>query len=449
MSRAQLMREIADLPRGDTRRGTAMTLVDVMTEEQVARYGSLEDALRSREEILSELSSGEPTEKTNEGGAISIKLPTSLSFLANEISNVDSVDDISRYTERKLGRQIHIFSASSQRFLAEKLRSGQLKPRSVIIYYDREPLSPGQQEVSIAEFGIKFQCGNLIPASRFESAVTADDKQTFLAGYMQLVDDIAVIYIPFNVYRIGQIDKKAELTLFLYILYKVLEEDFERIRGVALNALAEQLRQKFDLIRMRNEQHLIDAEQLLNTKYIEAAALQESVTILRDNLNRMALRDYSKWAQEITQELEFLRTSGKIAAYSIMTDKIVVETAPVSIEDPKDSSYDYDMGIYTISISYNVSGGAASFLEIVGNHRTQPGYFHPHIRTSGQCCLGSITNEITRLVSEMALPDAVLMLIGYLSSVNTRDCYHQIRNWTEYRRRKDASQNKSVTQSLL
>ncbi len=121
-------------------------------------------------------------------------------------------------------------------------------------------------------------------------------------------------------------------------------------------------------------------------------------------------------------ELSKISVTGKI---QVSGKSIIV---PVGQVDILHEDVLYDIGVFNVVI--NTDGQEDAVLCINNTRKAVDGaLYHPHVKSDGSCCLGSISEVITDLVSKGDYVSTVLIMTDFLGSYNEGSAYAKLNNF--------------------
>lgn len=125
-------------------------------------------------------------------------------------------------------------------------------------------------------------------------------------------------------------------------------------------------------------------------------------------------------ATSLYQGLCKLSTTKKI---SVTSDGIV--TVPVGQINIEYGDQVYDIGKFVVQIDLNENEvRCINLTRTIGES-----CYHPHVTSSGSCCMGNISSSVENLISDLELETLVIVMIEFLKSYNRGNPYTSICNW--------------------
>jgi len=89
----------------------------------------------------------------------------------------------------------------------------------------------------------------------------------------------------------------------------------------------------------------------------------------------------------------------------------------------------YKIGKFRIDIYIDGSNGAVKAYNLTDGKEH---VFHPHVKKDGYCCLGNITEGVTKLLAEYQYAVLIQLMINYLHTYNPGSTYCDIEHWSCY-----------------
>jgi len=157
-----------------------------------------------------------------------------------------------------------------------------------------------------------------------------------------------------------------------------------------------------------------------NSKLIQSRREREILLMKLEPL-RSSNEARKKWADT---EYDTLLKSPHVKDVMVSGKTIHVFTDMIKIDY---GGRTYDMGEFRIDIH---TDGDNSGVKAYNLTKTIGGsLYHPHVRKTGDCCLGNISSGVTKLLAEYQYVVLAQLMVTFLQSYNPESAYGAISNW--------------------
>lgn len=307
-------------------------------------------------------------------------------------------------------------------------RDAKKEPRKLFLYFWS---APRYNEIKISSvFGIVLEDGQKDACEPSgHGYVIRDEKETAVAEIVE-----GTLYILFDLPHgpnaAELLEKIMEVYLNLIIDPKEMEklnrENVKRNLEITKNAYVVECSK-----RLKNEtdkaRQAIETAEANITKY--QIALVEAIR--NEKENRQKISDLERFKNEKEKEFakEFsnlLKIPG-VEKVEVRSGLIEVYTSQIDVDYKEEI---YNIGKFRIDIYTSGSGGGVRCYNLTRKVTDESNvYFHPHIKASGVCCLGNLSDGVAKLIAEYQYSVLAQIMIRYLQSVNSSDWYYNIERW--------------------
>lgn len=172
-----------------------------------------------------------------------------------------------------------------------------------------------------------------------------------------------------------------------------------------------------------------DLEEAEATLAESQARISESLRIQKESLAEIDRLEGEKTeeSKKFRDEFDALLNIDMVKRVEVSSGNVKVFTEHVYVNY---SGSTYDIGEFVINIPTN-GRGAVSCQNLT---RKVNGYNHPHVQSSGNCCLGNISSGVAQLIGKYEFAMAAELMIRFLHSYNNSGPYHKIDNWKTVKR---------------
>jgi len=215
----------------------------------------------------------------------------------------------------------------------------------------------------------------------------------------------------------------------------VLGEQTQRYVGARLKEVEQRLESR----RTEEQQAFVAlrrAEDEVRNQYLRLERIKWDIDLLESYTR-------ATWRRAATRDIERLRAMVPQAIQQVRVDdtRLLVTTNPISIEF---DDYLYELGRFEFRIDI-----PARQLRVLGLDTSVQGYCHPHIHTTGECCLGNYGSIVADCLARQDHLGLVVAMVEFLGSYNPASPYIDLRrwdpNWVDEDRYESCYEDASVT----
>jgi len=212
-------------------------------------------------------------------------------------------------------------------------------------------------------------------------------------------------------------------------IYTNSPEDFEK-------ALAE--------IKARTERQYVELCQSLTGLQIEVTKrklveVDESIrkaqaTMISHTRTRKEIQDHIKALIQLgssgitttfQSQFESLCSISATGQIKVTNSSMIIPVGQIDIQYGDDV---YDIGQFDVVINTSGENGGVTCINRTPNS-TKNDCYHPHVLSSGSCCLGNISQIIAKLISVGDYVNVVLIMTDFLRSYSPSNPYARIQHW--------------------
>jgi hypothetical protein len=276
------------------------------------------------------------------------------------------------------------------------------------------------------------QVDGLIPACQACHGVGIADRDGVLVA--EIVDDN--LYILFDLPHVGGdhvTEIFSEVMKKYFAIKGKVSSDIDRVLEPVKKSMGMSSRDKFvrdcnmlidinikelesELIRCNREMENYQQEFIRRTREREIIETKlHPLQATHGEKETWAIKEYDALCK--TPHVQDIELEGNIIR--VYTDMIIIPYR----------GKNYKIGKFRIDIFIDGSNGAVKAYNLTdGKDRV----FHPHIKKDGYCCLGNISEGVTKLLAEYQYAVLIQLMINYLQTYNPGSTYYDIDNWSCY-----------------
>lgn len=272
------------------------------------------------------------------------------------------------------------------------------------------------------------QCDGFVPTNRGESI--KDDGGRIIA---EIVGNN--LYILFDLPHTGGNGVTEIFTKIMKEFYQLkgkTKDEIDTFLSTIQKAIAKTSRRQF--VNSCDELFRINIEQLQS--HVEARQDEidiynkKLVELIRDKDNSMdkliplqtSMKEREKWANK---EFDALMATPKVIDVVVNGKIIHIFTDRI---DVKYNGVVYRIGKFRLDIYTDGSNEGVRAFNLT-NSKGSLG--HPHIRSDGHCCLGNISEGVTKLIAEYQYVVLTQLMLNFLQSYSDVNPYGSIKHWSD------------------
>lgn len=178
---------------------------------------------------------------------------------------------------------------------------------------------------------------------------------------------------------------------------------------------------------------LKDLKELMELKKLELKLCQQTIIDTTKKLMQIrksfdqtrdlktAIKDDAGKIDKAIKEIMALKENGTYTEIDFRLNEIVAQTPMVYCEHKDDV---YELGKYEVHVPLDNAD-----IRIYNLTRQPGGYHHPHVKSDGQPCLGTLSEAIPKHIGRADFAVILMALNSYLHSYNPASPYHRVQSW--------------------